>query len=66
LQDAGLWTTTTDKIDNIYFGLGNFPVFLLDGEDVIYGYTAYLDAKMKARANKTFICSTKDKKTVYM
>jgi len=66
LQDAWLWTNTTDKIDNIYFGLGNFPVFLLDGEDVMYGYTTYLDAKMKASGNKTFICSTQDKKTVYM
>jgi len=66
LQDVGLWTKTTDKIWDIYFGLGNFPVFLLDGEDVMYGYTSYLDAKMKTRANKTFICSTQDKKTVYM
>ena len=32
----------------------------------MYGYTTYLDAKMKAKANKTFICSTQDKKTVYM
>ena len=66
LQDAGLWTNTTDKIGDVYFGLGNFPVFLLDGEDVMYGYTTYLDAKMKASGNKTFICSTQDKKTVYM
>jgi hypothetical protein len=66
LQDVGLWTKTTDKIWDVYFGLGNFPVFLLDGEDVMYGYTSYLDAKMKTRANKTFICSTQDKKTVYM
>ncbi|MEI6426032.1 MAG: phosphodiester glycosidase family protein [Candidatus Absconditabacteria bacterium] len=66
LQDAGLWTNTTDKIGDVYFGLGNFPVFLLEGEDVMYGYTTYLDAKMKAKANKTFICSTQDKKTVYM
>lgn len=66
LQDLGLWTKTDDKLDNIYFGLGNFPVFLLDGEDVLYGYTTYLDAKMKASWNKTFICSTQDKKTVYM
>lgn len=66
LQDVGLWTKTTDKIDDVYFGLGNFPVFLLDGEDVIYGYTSYLDAKMKTKGNKTFICSTQDKKTVYM
>ncbi len=66
LQDVWLWTKTADNLDDVYFWLGNFPVFLLDWENVIYGYTSYLDAKMKAKANKTFICSTKDKKTVYM
>lgn len=67
LQDAGLWVKNDkEKLNSIYFGLWNFPVFLYEGEDVIYGYENYLDAKMKTRANKTFICSTEDKTTVYM
>lgn len=66
LQDVWLWTKTKDRIEDLYFWLWNFPVFLLEGEDVIYGYTAYIDKKMKTRWNKTFICSTQDKKTVYM
>lgn len=67
LQDNGLWLKPDEKkLNSIYFGLGNFPVFLYEGEDVIYGYEQYLDAKMKTRANKTFICSTKDNSTIYM
>lgn len=67
LQDAWLWLKNDkEKFDSLYFGLGNFPVFLYEGENVIYWYETYLDAKMKTRANKTFICSTKDNTTIYM
>lgn len=67
LQDAGLWVKNdNEKLDSIYFGLGNFPVFLYEGENVLYGYENYLDKKMKTAGNKTFICSTKDNSTVYM
>lgn len=67
LQDAGLRVKSdTWTFNSLYFGLGNFPVFLYQGEDVIYGYETYLDAKMKTRANKTFICSTKSWDVIYM
>lgn len=52
--------------DSLYFGLGNFPVFLYQGENVIQGYANYIDKKMKTAGNKTFICSTEDKTTIYM
>lgn len=67
LQDAWLRIKSDkEKFSSLYFGLGNFPVFLYSGENVIYGYENYLDAKMKTAGNKTFICSTKDGKTIYL
>jgi hypothetical protein len=55
-----------EAFNSLYFGLGNFPVFLYQGENVIQGYNNYIDTKMKTAGNKTFICSTEDKSTVYM
>lgn len=55
-----------EAFNSLYFGLGNFPVFLYQGENVIKGYNNYIDTKMKTAGNKTFICSTQDKSTIYM
>jgi len=56
----------TETFNKLYFGLGNFPVFLYKGENVIQGYNNYIDKKMKTAWNKTFICSTQDNSTIYM
>jgi len=50
----------------LYFGLGNFPIFLYKGSNVVDGYTFFIDKKMKTPGKKTFICSTEDKSTIYM
>lgn len=55
-----------ETFNSLYFGLGNFPIFLYQGENVIQGYNNYIDSKMKTAGNKTFICSTEDKSTIYM
>lgn len=66
-HDVGLRSNINqDKLDDIYFGIGNFPVLLLEGEDVVKAYTNYIDSKMTGAANRNFICSTQDGKTVYM
>lgn len=55
-----------EKFNSLYFGIWNFPVFLYQWENVINWYTNYIDTKMKTAGNKTFICHTQDKSTVYM
>lgn len=67
LHDEGLWSNTNhDKLDQIYFGIWNFPVLLLEWENVVHAYSKYIDHKMKGSANRNFICSTEDSKTIYM
>lgn len=66
-HDMGLWSNTNqDKLDQIYFWIWNFPVLLLEWEDVVHTYNSYIDNKMIGRANRNFICSTEDGNTVYM
>jgi len=55
-----------DKINDLYFGLWNFPVLLVDWEDVLRWAEHEIEKKMRTAWNKHFICSTKDKKTIYM
>lgn len=67
LHDEGLRSNINqDKLDQIYFGIWNFPVLLLEGEDVVKAYVNYIDRKMTGSSNRNFICSTKDGKTIYM
>ena len=35
-----------DKIDDLYFGISNFPVLLIEGENVTAGASNYIDSKM--------------------
>ena len=65
--DIGLWSNLNkDKLDDLYFGIGNRPVLLLEGEDVVQASSLYIDSKLTGRANRNFICSTQDNSTVYM
>lgn len=67
MHDEGLWSNTNqDRLNDIYFGIGNFPVLLLEGEDVVQAYSKYIDSKMRGSANRNFICSTQDGNTIYM
>lgn len=65
--DAGLISNiNAERIDDLYFGLSNFPVLLIEGEDVTAGAREYIDSKLIGKANRNFICSTEDGKTVYL
>jgi len=67
LHDVGYWSNINkDKQNDLYFGLGNFPVFLEWWDDVVMWFVNYIDKKMETAWNKTFICSTQDNKTIYM
>lgn len=66
-SDVGLRSNLNkDRLDDIYFGIGNFPVLLLEGDDVVQGFVNYIDKKMAGNANRNFICSTEDWTTIYM
>jgi len=54
------------KIKDIYYAIGNFPVLLLDGKNIVSYYDNLLTWKMKSKGLKSFICYTKDRKTIYM
>ncbi len=67
MYDLWLWIKPDqEKLESLYFWIGWFPVFLLEGKNVVDWYNNYLDKKMKTAWNKTFICSTKDWSTIYM
>ena len=56
----------SDRIWDLYFWISNFPVLLINWEDVTAGASEYIDSKMTWKWNRNFICSTKDEKTIYM
>ena len=55
-----------ERIQELYFGISNFPVLLIKGEDVTAGAREYIDSKMTGKGNRNFICSTEDETTIYM
>jgi len=55
-----------NKIKDIYYAIGNFPVLLLDWKNIVSYYDKLITWKMKRKWPKSFICYTKDKKTIYM
>jgi hypothetical protein len=67
IQDVGLRSDINkDKLGDLYFWLGNFPVLLLEWDNVVEWSINYIDKKMLTRWNKTFICSAQDNSTIYM
>lgn len=65
--DVGLMSNiNAERIDDLYFGISNFPVLLIEGEDVTAGAAEYIDGKLTGKGNRNFICSTEDGKTVYL
>jgi hypothetical protein len=65
--DVGLMSNiNADRINDLYFGISNFPVLLIEGEDVTAGAREYIDSKLTGKGNRNFICSTEDGKTVYL
>ena len=65
--DVGLLSNiNSDRIDDLYFWISNFPVLLIEWDDVTAWASEYIDSKMTWRWNRNFICSTEDWKTIYM
>ena len=65
--DAGLISNVnSDRIWDLYFWISNFPVLLIDWDDVTAWASEYIDSKMTWKWNRNFICSTKDWSTIYM
>ena len=56
----------SDRISDLYFWISNFPVLLINWDDVTAWASEYIDNKMTWKWNRNFICSTEDGKTIYM
>ncbi|HOQ79161.1 MAG TPA: phosphodiester glycosidase family protein [Candidatus Absconditabacterales bacterium] len=66
-ERMGLLTLNNGKgLNDLYFGLANFTVLLVDGENVVEANEMHFESKMYGSANRNFICSTKDRSTIYM
>ena len=66
-HDVGLMSNiNAERIDELYFWISNFPVLLIEGDDVTAGAREYIDSKLTGKGNRNFICSTEDGKTIYM
>ena len=66
-SDVGLISNiNSDRIWDLYFWISNFPVLLINWDDVTVWASEYIDSKMTWRWNRNFICSTQDWKTIYM
>jgi len=69
ISDTDAWLISNinaDRIWDLYFGISNFPVLLINWDDVTAWAAEYIDSKMTWRWNRNFICSTKDWKSIYM
>ncbi|MDD5212927.1 MAG: phosphodiester glycosidase family protein [Candidatus Gracilibacteria bacterium] len=57
-----------DMRNDIYMGIGNHPLILLEGQNKLEHYydVGLIDKKMPSTGAKTFICTVKDTKKVYM
>lgn len=58
--------TNQERFDDIYYGIGNFPILLDQWADVVSEFDDVIDHKMKNKSTKGFICHTADKRYVYM
>ena len=69
ISDWDVWLISninSDRIRDLYFWISNFPVLLIDWDDVTAWASEYIDNKMTWKWNRNFICSTQDWKTIYM
>ena len=69
ISDGDVWLISninSDRISDLYFWISNFPVLLIEWDDVTAWATAYIDSKLTWKGNRNFICSTQDWKIIYM
>lgn len=55
-----------DRLEDLFFGIGNRPVILADGEDVVRDSEYWMDGKIRARRTQAFICSDRAGDSIYM
>lgn len=66
-HDAWLkMNTNSDKLDDLEFGMSNYTVLLVEGQNVIDVNSINFTSNMYSSANRNFICSTRDWTTIYM
>ena len=69
ISDWDVWLISninSDRIRDLYFWISNFPVLLIEWDDVTAWASNYIDSKLTWKGNRNFICSTKHWKTIYM
>lgn len=69
ISDWDVWLVSninSDHIRDLYFWISNFPVLLIEWNDVTAWSSQYIDSKLTWKWNRNFICSTQDWKTIYM
>lgn len=69
ISDWDVWLISNinaERIDDLYFWISNFPVLLINWDDVTAWASEYIDSKMTWRWNRNFVCSTEDWRTIYM
>lgn len=69
ISDWDVWLISninSDRIRDLYFWISNFPVLLINWDNVTAWASEYIDSKMTWKWNRNFICSTEDWKTIYM
>ncbi|MDR0369450.1 MAG: hypothetical protein LBH96_02730 [Candidatus Peribacteria bacterium] len=50
IHDVGLMSNINkDRIGDLYFGISNFPVLLIEGTDVTAGASEYIDSKLTGK-----------------
>ena len=65
--DSGLYMNwNIDRITDFEFGLSNYTVLLYWWENIVRTNEVNFSSNMYSSANRNFICSTKDWKTIYM
>lgn len=55
-----------DKFDELEYGISNFPVYLLEWENVVNSFSEIDDKKMNTKWIKTFICHDQSRTNIYM
>lgn len=55
-----------DKFDELEYGISNFPVYLLEWENVVNSFSEIDDKKMNTRWIKSFICHDQSRNNIYM
>lgn len=56
----------SEKLKEVQYGIANFPVLVVEWENVIHESAPILESKQTARGIKSFICSESDAKTIKM